>query len=666
MSDENGSGELPSRGPERPGRPATGPRQPGGGFFLWVLIFGVILFGIYTLWVQAKRVRREEISISQLYERIEEGKVATVEIRRNLVSGDYRGTRKKGEPEGFTVKILEPETENLSAKLWEYNQSHKDQRIDYRMEPGSEVLQLVLFNFLPVLLIVLFLWYILARQFRATGGAGSVLSFGKARARLHTKEKPTVTFDDVAGIDEAKEEVQELVEFLKNPAKFRRLGGRIPRGILLVGPPGCGKTLLAKAIAGEADVPFFSISGSDFIEMFVGVGASRVRDLFRQAKENAPCIIFLDEVDAVGRRRAIDIHGASAESAQTLNAILVEMDGFDTNDNVIVISATNRPDVLDPALLRPGRFDRQIVVNLPDMRGREAILRVHARKYKLASDVDLRQLARGTPTFSGADLEALMNEAALIATRRSKNAIEMADLEEARDKVRWGRQRRSLKMTEEDRRITAFHESGHALAAKLLPGAEPLHKVSIIPQGLALGMTMSLPEQDRYHLPRKKLETEMAVMLGGRVAEELCVGDITAGAQNDLDRVTDLARAMVCRWGMSERLGPVSYHEADEPQFLGITPLRPRPFSESTAIKIDEEVTRIVGDAYQRVRKVLEEHRKDLETIALNLLKYEMLYAEDIDDILAGREPARANRENPPPRPEPSTGPTAASETRDA
>ena len=631
---------------ERPPESPKGPRAsgPAGGFFLWFLIFGIIVAGVYALVHQTQKSRQEQITISELYKYIDKGRIKAIEIRHNLVTGKYREPIdiKKGQKEEFSVKILDAEIENLSDKLRLNNEAEDRPEISFQQDPGSEFLPILL-QFLPFLLIVLFLWFLLARQFRSAGGAGSVLSFGKARARLHTKEKSDITFDDVAGVDEAKEELQELVEFLKNPAKFRRLGGRIPRGTLLVGPPGCGKTLLAKAIAGEAEVPFFSISGSDFIEMFVGVGASRVRDLFRQAKENCPCILFLDEVDAVGRRRAIDLHGASAEGAQTLNAILVEMDGFGTDDSIIVIAATNRPDVLDPALQRPGRFDRQIVVNLPDMRGREAILRVHARKYKLGADVDLKTLARGTPTFSGADLEALLNEAALLATQLDKNAVGMEDLEEARDKVRWGRQRRSLRMPEEERRNTAVHEGGHALAAKLLPEVDPVHKVSIIPQGMALGLTMQLPEKDQLTLGRKKLEAEMAVLLAGRVAEEMCSDDITSGAQNDLDRATEIARAMVCRWGMSKLLGPVSYHEMEEPQFLGNTPLRPRGWSESTAVKIDEEICRLVSAAHKRATELLHDRRDTLLSMAENLLKYEVLYAKDVDDIIAGRPVIREN-----------------------
>ena len=639
------------RGNQRPGQKGPGGQPPGlkpskpmGSFFLWMLIIGLLLLGVYALVQQAKRAKRRPVTIGEFYESVRNHEIASANIKRNSITGKYRAPGPEQPPE-YSVPIHDIIIEDISKRLDEYNTNRKEgvEPITIRHEVSSELLQFFLVNLLPILLIVFILWYLLARQFRSAGGAGSVLSFGKARAKLHTKEQSNVTFDQVAGIEEAKEEVLELVEFLKNPPKFRRLGGRIPRGVLLVGPPGCGKTLLAKAIAGEAEVPFFSISGSDFIEMFVGVGASRVRDLFRQAKENCPCIIFLDEVDAVGRRRAVDLHGASAEGAQTLNAILVEMDGFDTDDNVIVISATNRPDVLDPALLRPGRFDRQIVVDLPDMRGREAILRVHAKKYKLADDVDLRQAARGTPSFSGADLEALLNEAALLATRKDKKAVGMMDIEEARDKVRWGSQRRSRVMSGQDRKLTAYHEGGHALIAKLLPEAEPLHKVSIIPHGMALGMTMSLPERDRYYIQRKEILAQLCVLLAGRVAEEIFCDDITSGAQNDLDRATDIARSMVCRWGMSERIGPVSYHEIEEPSFWGNRGGSARVCSESMSIKIDEEISRIIHEAHEHARTLITEHQAKLENLAQALLKYEVLYAKEVDDILAGREVVRSN-----------------------
>ena len=629
-------GQRPGQGgPGRP--PGMKPRGPAGGLFIWMLVFGLLMLGVYALVQHAKKGKREQITLSEFYDRL--GRIEEVNIHRDSITGAYRKPILKEQPEEFVVPVLDGS--KLSQMLHEYNGAHKGLEVKYSEDPGNELMQFILVQVLPVVGLVLLLWWLLARQFRSAGGAGSVLSFGKSRAKLHTKEQSNITFDQVAGIDEAKEEVLELVEFLKSPAKFRRLGGRIPRGVILIGPPGTGKTLLAKAIAGEAEVPFFSISGSDFVEMFVGVGASRVRDLFHQAKESAPCIIFLDEIDAVGRRRAIDIHGASAESGQTLNAILVEMDGFDTDDTVIVVAATNRPDVLDPALLRPGRFDRQIVVDLPDIRGREAILKVHARKYKVAADVDLRQIARGTPTFSGADLEALMNEAALLATRKGKAAVDMDDLEEARDKVRWGRQRRSREMTEEDRKITAYHESGHAIVAKLLPDAEPLHKVSIIPQGMALGMTMSLPERDRYHIQRKRLLAQLTILLAGRVAEELFCEDVTTGAQSDLDQATNIARSMVCRWGMSEAIGPVSYHEVEEAAFMGPEGFRGRACSEAVAMKIDEEISRLMRESHDRAKKIIGEHRAELDNLAKALLKHEVLYGADVDAILAGKEIVR-------------------------
>jgi cell division protease FtsH len=492
--------------------------------------------------------------------------------------------------------------------------------------------------FAPWLLIILFFWFFIGRQMRAPGAGGGVLGFGRSRAVLYTKENRTnVTFDDVAGIDEAKEEVKELIEFLKNPQRFTRLGGRIPRGILLVGPPGTGKTLLAKAIAGEAEVPFFSISGSDFVEMFVGVGASRVRDLFKQAKENAPCIIFLDEIDAVGRKRGSGLHGGHDEREQTLNAILVEMDGFDTNEGIIVCAATNRPDVLDPALLRPGRFDREVVIDLPDYKGREEILKVHARRVKLGPDVDLHTIARSTPAFSGADLAALMNEAAIIAVLRKREAVAHDDLEEARDKVRFGRQKKSRVVAEEDRIVTARHESGHAVAAALLPGAEPVHKVTIIPRGMALGATMRLPEKDQLNFAKKRAEAELSVLYGGRIAEELMGDDISSGASNDIARATELARLMVCEWGFSPKVGPLRYAEKVGSDFLGSELAAGRFHSEVTAREIDEEVRKICQSAYDRTRKLLEERIVDLQRVAAGLLQYETITGSELSAILAGR-----------------------------
>lgn len=492
----------------------------------------------------------------------------------------------------------------------------------------------------PVLctaILVLAFYFLLLRPLRGQGGPGGVLSFGRSRPKLISKELTTVRFADVAGADEAKEEVREVIEFLKNPAKFQEIGGRIPRGLLFVGPPGTGKTLLAKAIAGEADVPFYSISGSDFVEMFVGVGASRVRDLFRQAKENTPCIIFLDEVDAVGRRRGSGLGGGHDEREQTLNAILVEMDGFETSDQVIVIAATNRPDVLDPALLRPGRFDREIVITLPDLKGRLEILKVHSRHVKMSDDVDLERIARGTPMFSGADLAALINEAAIHATMAGKRFIETDDLEEARDKVRFGRERRSRVMDEHDRKVTAYHEAGHAIVTLRCPDAEPLHKVTIIPRGMALGATMYLPEKDRYTQTRRQLLAFLKVLFGGRIAEEIFFDDISTGAANDIEKATDLARRMVCDFGMSDELGPIRYASKEQHVFLGGEIHNPREYSEATAEQIDKAVRKFVDQCYAEAEEIIRAGREDVELLAEALLKHETLSAEEVAKILSAR-----------------------------
>jgi cell division protease FtsH len=481
------------------------------------------------------------------------------------------------------------------------------------------------------------LWFFLMRQMQI--GGNKALSFGKSRARMLTEERKKVTFSDVAGIDEAKEEVVEIIEFLKDPRKFQKLGGRIPKGVLIVGPPGTGKTLLAKAIAGEAGVPFFSISGSDFVEMFVGVGASRVRDLFEQGKKHAPCIIFIDEIDAVGRLRGAGLGGGHDEREQTLNQLLVEMDGFDTTEGVILIAATNRPDVLDPALLRPGRFDRQIVVNRPDLRGRSEILKVHTKKVPLAGDVELEKIARGTPGFSGADLENLVNEAALWAARQNKKEVEYADFEMAKDKVLMGAERKSMILSDEEKRITAYHEAGHALMAKLLPGTDPVHKVTIIPRGRALGVTMQLPTDDRHNYSKDFLYNTLAILLGGRVAEELVLKHITTGAGNDLERATDLARKMVCEWGMSEKLGPLTFGKKDEEIFLGREIATRRDFSEQVAIEIDHEISRLVTENYERAKRMLTEHMSSLKAVAEALLEKEVLEGTEIDDIIQSSSP---------------------------
>jgi cell division protease FtsH len=507
--------------------------------------------------------------------------------------------------------------------------------VDWENRPARQWVSQLIGPVLMASVTLLALYFLFWRPLRGAN-SGNILSFGRSRARLVSKERTRVTFDDVAGIEEAKEDVKEIIEFLKNPRKFQRLGGRIPRGVLLVGAPGTGKTLLAKAIAGEADVPFFSISGSDFVEMFVGVGASRVRDLFRQAKESTPCIIFLDEIDAVGRRRGYGWGGGHDEREQTLNAILVEMDGFETDTEVVVVAATNRPDVLDPALLRPGRFDREVVLDMPDVRGREEILKVHARKVKVAPSIDLSILARGTPGFSGAELEAVINEAALLATLKGEEDIKQEDLEEARDKVRWGRQKRSRVMDERDRRITAYHEAGHTIAAKALPEVEPIHKVTIVPRGRALGATMQLPEKDRYHYSRQQILSTVTMLLAGRAAEERFCSDITTGASHDLKEATELVRRMVREWGMSDRVGPIDYSQTEDMLFGGEVVSR-RNYSEAIALEIDQEVKRLIEECYGRARSLLEERADALRRLAEALLVREVLDNEQVDTILAGK-----------------------------
>jgi cell division protease FtsH len=504
-------------------------------------------------------------------------------------------------------------------------------------------------SFAPVLLLLLLLYFLFRQQIRMAGKGA--LNFGKSKARMLARDKNKITFKDVAGVEEAKDEVQELVEFLRDPKKFQKLGGRIPKGVLMVGPPGTGKTLLARAIAGEADVPFFSISGSDFVEMFVGVGASRVRDMFEQGKKSAPCIIFIDEIDAVGRHRGHGVGGGHDEREQTLNALLVEMDGFDTQEGVIIIAATNRPDVLDPALLRPGRFDRQITVNLPDVKGREEILRVHSKKVKLAEGVDLAVVARGTPGYSGAELANVINEAALLAARRGLKGITLKELEEARDKVRWGKERRSLALSEKEKQNTAYHEAGHALLLELLPHTEPLHKVTIIPRGPSLGSTMWLPEEDKYTNRKNELLASLAVKMGGRVAEEIVFGDVTNGAAGDIKMATAMARKMVCEWGMSEKLGMVEYGEHEDYVFLGRELTRNRDYSEATAEEIDREVRRLLDDAYQTAKQTLIAHRAHLDSIAKTLLEYETLDGMQIKELIEYGE-----LKNPPPAVTPTSG----------
>ncbi|MBI4566047.1 MAG: ATP-dependent zinc metalloprotease FtsH [Planctomycetes bacterium] len=504
---------------------------------------------------------------------------------------------------------------------------------------GPSVWPALLINFLPWVILIVLAWWFFIRQIRASGGPGNVLSFGRSRAKFIAQEKVRVTFDDVAGIDEAKEDVKEIIEFLKDPSKFTRLGGRIPRGVLLVGSPGTGKTLLAKAIAGEAGVPFLSITGSDFVEMFVGVGAARVRDLFNTAKEKSPCIVFIDEIDAVGRRRGTGLGGGHDEREQTLNQILVEMDGFETDEGVIVMAATNRPDVLDPALLRPGRFDREVVIDLPDIRGREEILKVHTKKIKLSRDADLKVLARATPMFSGADLANLVNEAAIIATMKRKDSVEMVDLEEARDKVLWGRQKKSRVVLEEEKRLTAYHEAGHTLVSVMLaPDTDPVHKVTVIPRGRMGGGTMFLPDRDRYGIGLKRCRARLAVAFGGRVAEEQFLGDISSGAQDDIKQATALARTMVAEWGMSEKLGPVRYSENEEHLFLGREIARTMSVSDETLRLIDAEVHAFLDAALATARDILAKHRDTAEAVARALFKYETLTGEEVAMIVRGED----------------------------
>jgi cell division protease FtsH len=502
----------------------------------------------------------------------------------------------------------------------------------------------MLVSWFPMFLI-LAVWIFFMRQMQGTGG--KALGFGKSKAKLLTEAHGRVTFEDVAGVDEAKEDLQEIVEFLRDPQKFQRLGGRIPRGVLLVGPPGTGKTLLARAIAGEANVPFFTISGSDFVEMFVGVGASRVRDMFEQAKKNAPCIIFIDEIDAVGRHRGAGLGGGNDEREQTLNQLLVEMDGFEANEGIILIAATNRPDVLDPALLRPGRFDRQIVVPNPDVVGRERILKVHVRKVPLAPDVDLKVVARGTPGFSGADLMNLVNEAALLAARRGKRLVTMSEFEDAKDKVMMGAERRTLVMTEDEKRLTAYHEAGHAIVALHVPATDPVHKATIIPRGRALGMVMQLPERDKLSMSVEQMTSRLAIMMGGRVAEEMIFGKekVTSGAASDIEQATRLARMMVTRWGLSDELGTVAYGENQEEVFLGHSVSRQQNISEQTAQKIDGEIRRLVESGLDEARRILGAHKDELEALAQGLLEYETLSGDEIKNLLVGKPPVRETPE---------------------
>ena len=558
-------------------------------------------------------------------------------------TGNFIDDKNSIERVPFEVKFLTQE--DLKTAINESGKFESD-------EPNRVLISLIT-TLLPILIIVAFIYFFFFRQIKMAGKGA--LSFGKSKARMLSKEKNRTTFKDVAGVEEAKEEVSELVEFLRDPKKFQKLGGKIPKGVLMIGSPGTGKTLLAKAIAGEADASFFSISGSDFVEMFVGVGASRVRDMFEQARKNTPCLIFIDEIDAVGRSRGHGLGGGNDEREQTLNALLVEMDGFETQEGIIIIAATNRPDVLDPALLRPGRFDRQITVNLPDIRGREAILKVHARKVKLSEDADLAVIARGTPGYSGAELANLLNEAALLAARNGRESISMPELEEARDKVRWGRERRSMAMSDDEKQITAWHEAGHALVSVLLEHTDPLHKVTIIPRGQALGATMSLPKQDILNRRQKEMEATIALTMAGRIAEEFYTHDFSTGAAGDIQQATSIARAMVCRYGMSEKLGMVQYGDDSDYIFLGKDMVRSKDYSESTAKEIDTEVKRLVDEGYALSRRIINEHLDKLEMLAKTLLEQETLNGSQVEEIVhKGRftpPPPLVRPPAPPPRP---------------
>tara|TARA_R110002126_G_scaffold291744_1_gene456608 strand:+ start:214189 stop:216129 length:1941 start_codon:yes stop_codon:yes gene_type:complete len=606
-------------------------------FALWAII-ALLLIALFNMFQgPSERSSSREISYSQFLSDVDNGTIRNVKIVGDTISGVYA----EG---GKTFQTYSPGDPGLVSRL-------EDKGVGITAAPevdGSNTFMGYLISWLPILLI-LGVWIFFMRQMQ--GGSKGAMGFGKSKAKLLTEAHGRVTFDDVAGVDEAKEDLEEIVEFLRDPQKFQRLGGRIPRGVLLVGPPGTGKTLLARSVAGEAAVPFFTISGSDFVEMFVGVGASRVRDMFEQAKKNAPCIIFIDEIDAVGRHRGAGLGGGNDEREQTLNQLLVEMDGFEANEGVILIAATNRPDVLDPALLRPGRFDRQVVVPNPDIIGRERILKVHVRNVPLAPNVDLKVIARGTPGFSGADLMNLVNESALMAARRNKRLVTMLEFEDAKDKVMMGAERRSSAMTQEEKKLTAYHEAGHAIVAMNVRSTDPVHKATIIPRGRALGMVMQLPEGDRYSMSYLYMISRLAIMMGGRIAEELTFGkeNITSGASSDIEQATKLARAMVTQWGFSDELGLVSYGENQQEVFLGHSVAQTKNVSEATAQKIDSEVHRLIDEAYTAARKILEEKNDDFNTLAEGLLEYETLSGDEIKALLRGEKPARDMGDDTPP-----------------
>jgi len=603
----------------------------GKNLLLW-LVIGITMVSLFNMFNPPIKPG-VSMSYSSFIEKVDAGMVDTAKIREHEISGQYRNLQ----GELHTYKVTTPDDASLTQRLL-------DKHVEVDVSKPEEVpfLLSVLISWFPMLLLIA-VWVFFMRQMQG-GGRGGAMSFGKSKAKLLAQTAGKVTFSDVAGCDEAKQEVTEVIEFLRDPSRFTRLGGKIPKGVLLVGPPGTGKTLLARAIAGEAEVPFFTISGSDFVEMFVGVGASRVRDMFEQAKKSAPCIIFVDEIDAMGRHRGAGIGGGNDEREQTLNQMLVEMDGFEANEGVILVAATNRPDVLDPALLRPGRFDRQVVVPRPDLHGRDEILRVHMRKVPLSSDVEVKDLARGTPGFTGADLANLVNEAALNAARFGADKVSNEDFESAKDKVMMGTERRSMLLSDEQKKTTAYHEGGHTLVAKYLKNADPVHKVSIIPRGMALGITMQLPQEDKYNHDRSYLEGQIAIMMGGRLGEELVLGQMTTGASNDFERATQLARNMVTQWGMSDEMGPMVYGEREHEPFLGREITRQTNISEQTAQRIDVQVRKLIDSNYERAKGILEEHMDQLHLLAEALIEFETLDGEQIDDVMAGKTVHRDER----------------------
>jgi len=619
-------------------------KKPGNPWTKSLLIWGGVLFAL-VLFVQmidggSRAPTGQAIPYSEFVRQVDEGNVRTVLMATESSGGNSTIAGKLASGEDFHT--IAPAGSNVADRMIQ-----KGVAVQVKAEEGSSIWVYLLYQSLPFLLIVGISFFVM-RQMQKNAGSGA-MGFGKSRARMLTEKQGRVTFQDVAGIDEAREELQEIVEYLKDPGKFARLGGKIPKGALLVGPPGTGKTLLARAIAGEAGVPFFTISGSDFVEMFVGVGASRVRDMFDQAKKSAPCIVFIDEIDAVGRHRGAGLGNGNDEREQTLNQLLVEMDGFEANEGIIIIAATNRPDVLDPALLRPGRFDRQVVVPRPDIDGREQILGVHMKKVPLAPDVDARVIARGTPGFSGADLANLVNEAALLAARRGKRLVAMQEFEDAKDKVLMGTERKSMVMTEDEKRMTAYHEAGHAIVALHEPASDPIHKATIIPRGRALGLVMRLPERDSYSYHRDKMYANLAVSMGGRVAEEMIFGydKVSSGASSDIQYATSLARDMVTRWGMSDALGPLQYAEPDEEVFLGYSVNRTRQMSNETAQAIDKEIRKTVEDGYERAKFLLTEHKDELESLAQALLEYETLSGDEITKVIAGEAIDRGGSKGP-------------------